>query len=1279
MSSCRRGSSRPAMRQPWLAAWCISAVVWLALPYSTDAAAVEGLGPSPFLFHNSAKIEKIQDDDFEDSSVLPGENEGSHASGQRPPHNADEHDEHADHRVSNSELNCSALDGVEWRPHSDMSPKFLLLGLALWAVAWGVSLSFWAYNFGFDTSSDESASKRSVRGSRGLSTISQGMEDSEQLDFTSEPLERRWLIESEGLLLRRAFSMMCFIAFVLWLIRTIRWWFMPVEKCGEDGTESGSSLFMRIGRQLFRSAILWGVIGLCWWWKDNPLPHRKFYLYFVGFYSLFIPILNSPPFTKTCLTLHEKLVVDDAETGEYYDCSLQGMSSSLLFLCFILATPWILTRYDMMVFIWAWLVFVYFGWTLAYVAVFEEPEWANAGVYGRHGQGGEPSPVAVAVCTLWMVVACLLAIQKKWYLEQAIRKRYLSKLAHLRATKRIYNVLSYMVPETVILEMLKRPNESLSWSYDKVSILFLEIHEFDQFSGKSKPKVVLAFLNKLFNQMDQLCKTFEVNKIETWGHEYVACVGDSEEHKAKAQNCGGHHCLLENLMCAGAAFLKLQRSKAEGNDEAGFEVKFRMGVHTGPINAGVIGQKLPRYRLFGDTINTAARQMQRSQPGKLQFGEETLKELEEVEWLKSVPRGKVLMKGKGEIMTWTLDEESAWRKLELAGKTLPTPDVQEDAAIAQGLGVTSLSPMFWRAVGTFRGKGKKMLSQQLHEELNELPTDMNLDRSEVDDLEGGQQSGDEVKGLDQKLEEIIDKINGDDEDSVKGRKCPWKCCSNNDICNRLFQSILRIRLWPTPLPADLEAKWIKKHHETAVCKKISQRLGRHTVAIAFLVFLEALYLCGVHWKTTDLARFYGDNGIPIFCMTRLGVLMVAIFTWYFVISRETWLKAHRFEGQACLVVSTIVQAVLMFYGYDSLLMRRHVHKHSEAAGEDQDSLARPMERTSGAVVYALVFYMLSRSHQFRWRQNVIMAVFGNLLVWGPKFWFLIHKQPHHCLYGLDGRLLFMFTTSLSVMLAFEEEEESRSRFRANHAREQTKSRSEQALKTLMPPAVVDELHKLKANQPLPSHFYRHATIAQSDLCGFTDLANGKPPNEVVAMVSDLFGRFDRRSDTRGIYKVETVGDAYIAGMADGPLSATHSPADVVLFGLDMIQEVLEWSMNGGYGVQCRVGVHHGECIGGVVGYEMQRYHLFGPLINYIEVLESTGIPSEVQVSIACKEEVERQLDGQNVEHLKARIAGFDSRTSETLETSKGEKHSYDEVGGRTFFVRFNNRQFSLLT
>merc|ERR1719198_851807 len=113
---------------------------------------------------------------------------------------------------------------------------------------------------------------------------------------------------------------------------------------------------------------------------------------------------------------------------------------------------------------------------------------------------------------------------------------------------------------------------------------------------------------------------------------------------------------------------------------------------------------------------------------------------------------------------------------------------------------------------------------------------------------------------------------------------------------------------------------------------------------------------------------------------------------------------------------------------------------------------------------------------------------------------------------------------------------------------------------MMPPMVLEQVQSSRSGQTTSLHHqYEMATLAQSDLCGFTKLASTRKPTEVVKFISELFGMFDKLTDQFGVYKVETVGDAYIGGQAEYPLTERNSPSTVIQFGIAMISEVIGWS------------------------------------------------------------------------------------------------------------------------
>jgi class 3 adenylate cyclase len=200
-----------------------------------------------------------------------------------------------------------------------------------------------------------------------------------------------------------------------------------------------------------------------------------------------------------------------------------------------------------------------------------------------------------------------------------------------------------------------------------------------------------------------------------------------------------------------------------------------------------------------------------------------------------------------------------------------------------------------------------------------------------------------------------------------------------------------------------------------------------------------------------------------------------------------------------------------------------------------------------------------------------------------------------------------------------------------------------------------------------SHNYREAVVVQSDLCGFTQLASYMLPEDVVELVGGIFSHFDNLAEKRGVYKIETKGDAYYAGQAEAPLTAQRSALGVISFGLDMLAAVEEWSRARSLQLTCRVGIHFGECIGGVVGNTMKRYHLFGRLMTVLDILESTSPKGCLQASQACVQAAEKELS--KIAYTYAANLVFEKRKEPLLTTSKGFIHQYDEVDGPTFLIR----------
>ncbi|XP_072161271.1 atrial natriuretic peptide receptor 1 isoform X3 [Bemisia tabaci] len=180
-----------------------------------------------------------------------------------------------------------------------------------------------------------------------------------------------------------------------------------------------------------------------------------------------------------------------------------------------------------------------------------------------------------------------------------------------------------------------------------------------------------------------------------------------------------------------------------------------------------------------------------------------------------------------------------------------------------------------------------------------------------------------------------------------------------------------------------------------------------------------------------------------------------------------------------------------------------------------------------------------------------------------------------------------------------------------------KRKCEELLYRLLPTSVASQLI---AGQAVVAECYDNVTIYFSDIVGFTSLSAESTPLQVVELLNDLYTTFDSIIGGFDVYKVETIGDAYMVVSGLPVRNGLEHAREIALMSLELLKAVKTFTIKHRPDdkLKLRIGIHSGPCVAGVVGLKMPRYCLFGDTVNTASRMESTGQALRIHVSKSTK-------------------------------------------------------------
>ncbi|XP_062703094.1 uncharacterized protein LOC115257278 isoform X1 [Aedes albopictus] len=254
--------------------------------------------------------------------------------------------------------------------------------------------------------------------------------------------------------------------------------------------------------------------------------------------------------------------------------------------------------------------------------------------------------ISIVLVLLIIVISPILVILVRNATDtiQDFSKELVTRTLELRCEKSKSDRLLYQMLPPAVVRQLKQQRQVPAETFESVTIFFSDIVGFTYISAVSSAMEVVTMLNTLYRLFDTIILKYDVYKVETIGDAYMVVSGLPQRNGDK--HAGEIAMMSLDLLCGISGFIIPHMKNRT--------LEIRVGVNTGPCVAGVVGTTMPRYCLFGDTINTASRMESTGEPMKIHLSQNTKEILDRLGGFKIKRRGTIEVKGKGTMETFWL-------------------------------------------------------------------------------------------------------------------------------------------------------------------------------------------------------------------------------------------------------------------------------------------------------------------------------------------------------------------------------------------------------------------------------------------------------------------------------------------------------------------------------------------------------------------------------------------------------------------------------------------------
>ncbi|KAL4144329.1 hypothetical protein PRNP1_013465 [Phytophthora ramorum] len=738
-----------------------------------------------------------------------------------------------------------------------------------------------------------------------------------------------------------------------------------------------------------------------------------------------------------------------------------------------------------------------------------------------------------------MITFCTLTA---YHSERYVRQEFLERLRVDDERKRRDNLLETMLPVHIKERLKDNRTDGLAESYDEVSILFCYVSNFQALSKHTSAIELVQLMNRIIFCFDRATDAHGVYKVEAIAETYMCAAGVPQRDP--------FHC--EKV--ADMALTMMRICEKESWSFNGVDIQLQMGIHSGPVVAGVVGSKTYSYHLFGDTVNTSSRVCSSGCAGKIQISSRSRELLARTGAFVISERGTMNLKGKGMTQLFWLEgknaEPSRGGRFACSGVSSTFENAVEESIRTKDLEYKS--PLHHRS--------DDYLGCMNAVEIRKFTLDFRRKNSRHHLKFPGKisrvQAAPESEFLSPELSA----------ESKCGRRDPRNIQSVNNTAS------------------EMERGFRIEHNRDSTPQ-----------------FCVALCLCALYLFVTIIYRAYIKDDFPNKAVRNARayaiygttiVLLLIIVQLLRRYPRLARLKERWGTGTGLVFILALNLQLLTAADTSSF-------KDSQPRGAQKATFL------DGNLLHAVIVGLVMR---LRFRNAVLVNLWGFLVFVACAS--LRRAEPWADIFESFSLL---FTISwMAVHFGYKRELGLRHDFLLKCTLELEKQKCEDLLTNMLPSkqyaealmqqsTIVDELAEV--------------TLLYSDMVGFTPLGAKLDPAGICVMLNQIYSAFDRHLDDLGVYKMDTVGDAFIVvGGLPGHKSSKNHAAAIAAFAVEMLHEIDRFCAEENVTLQMRIGIHTGNVVGGVVGIKKPRYLIWGRHTVIANLMESRGVAGRIQLS-----------------------------------------------------------------